>query len=372
MSIRIATFNVENLFDRPAAMNFPKWSDGQQILDDHARLNSLLSQETYSDEDKAEILTLLGSYGLDQLRPKKNDYLELRQVRGRLLLHHKDKPAEVKANGRADWVGWIELKKEPIADEAIKNTARVIADVSPDIIVMVEVEDRSSLLKFHEQVLKPLLTDQNQGPYDHIMVIGGNDERGINVGIMSRRPVVRMASHVDDHTSAGDLTFSRDCPEYYLDLGKGTELVILPNHFSSKGSDAAGKRRRIQSAAVKEIYVRLRLQEYSLVIVAGDFNDYPESGALDALLKETDLRDAMALPAYQGTYPGTYQYATAKEKFDYLLLSPDLAQKVSMVDVNRKGFYAPTKWESYENINKKTKDRNQASDHHCLWADIDL
>ena len=370
MSIRIATFNVENLFSRPAAMSLPRWSDGQPILDDHAQLTILLNKETYSEEDKAKILQLLAKYGLDKTRPK-NKYLELHEIRGQLLQRHKNQPAEVKASGRGDWVGWLELKKDAIADAAITNTARVIADVNPDIIVLVEVEDRPTVLRFHDQLLKPMLERQNQPPYEHIMVIDGNDARGINVGIMSRRPIVRMASHVDDHTASGSATFSRDCPEYYLVMGNGEELIILPNHFSSKGSDTNGTRRRVQSAAVKEIYERIR-QTCPRVIVAGDFNDYPGSGSLDPLLAQTDLRDAMSLEAYLGAYPGTYMHANANQKFDYLLLSPDLAQRVSTVDINRKGFYAPTKWPSYENINKETKDRNQASDHHCVWAEIDL
>jgi hypothetical protein len=79
----------------------------------------------------------------------------------------------------------------------------------------------------------------------------------------------------------------------------------------------------------------------------------------------------MALPVYEGL-PGTYLRATAKEKFDYLLLSPKLKRQVKKVDVCRKGFYAPRKWECFENITAETKDSYQASDHHCLWADIDL
>jgi endonuclease/exonuclease/phosphatase family metal-dependent hydrolase len=304
MSIRIATFNVENLFSRPAAMNLPRWSDGQPILDDHARLTNLLSRETYSAADKAGILQLLARYGLDKSRPN-NKYLELREIRGQLLQRHTNRPAEVKASGRGDWVGWLELKQDAIADAAITNTARVIADVNPDIIVLVEVEDRPTLLRFHDQVLKPLLVERNQPLYEHIMVIDGNDARGINVGIMSRRPIRRMASHVDDRTASGSPTFSRDCPEYYLDMGNGEELIILPNHFSSKGSDTEGTRRRVQSAAVKEIYERIR-QTCPRVIVAGDFNDYPGGGSLDALLAQTDLRDAMSFEAYHGEYPGTY------------------------------------------------------------------
>jgi endonuclease/exonuclease/phosphatase family metal-dependent hydrolase len=80
----------------------------------------------------------------------------------------------------------------------------------------------------------------------------------------------------------------------------------------------------------------------------------------------------MALKQYRGAFPGTYQRATAKEKIDYLLLSPALRKTVQTVDVCRKGFYAPRKWESFVNINAANKDRFQASDHHCLWAEIEI
>jgi hypothetical protein len=76
----------------------------------------------------------------------------------------------------------------------------------------------------------------------------GNDERGIDVGILSHYPIRRMRSHIADRS--GDAhTFSRDCPEYYIELPSGRELLILPNHFASKGSDRTGKRRRVQAAA---------------------------------------------------------------------------------------------------------------------------
>jgi len=121
---------------------------------------------------------------------------------------------------------------------------------------------------------------------------------------------------------------------------------------------------------VKEIYEQLR-ESHDHIIVARDLNDHPEGGSLDPLLANTDLKDAMSLPVYEG-YPGTYSHANKKEKLDYLLLSPELASGVTAVDVERRGFYAPTKWPSFESINKKTKQRNQASDHHCLWANIEI
>lgn len=146
--------------------------------------------------------------------------------------------------------------------------------------------------------------------------------------------------------------------------------MVLPNHFASKGSDYSGTRRRAQAEAVRSIYRSLR-RKHAHVLVAGDLNDHPEGGSLDALLRETDLVDAMSLPQYDG-YPGTYERATAKQKIDYLLLSPALRKMARAVDVFRKGYYAPTKWESYADINRETKDRYQASDHHCVWVDVEL
>ncbi|OPX63754.1 MULTISPECIES: endonuclease/exonuclease/phosphatase family protein [unclassified Methanoregula] len=370
MTLRIATFNVENLFDRPAAMNLEKWEDGQKYINDCATLNLLLNKDTYTAKDKEDILKGLEEYGLDRVWGK-SEFLELKKIRGRLLRYPKNKPAEVVATGRKDWVGWVELTKKHIDDEAIRNTARVIAEVNPDIIVLVEVENRPTLIRFHDWVLKPIMTVMGLEPYPHLMLIDGNDARGIDVCIMSRLPIIRMVSHVDDRTAAGTPTFSRDCPEYYLDAGNGTVIVILPNHFASKGSDAKGNRRRVQAAAVKGIYENLK-KSYPYIIIAGDFNDFPAGGSLGALLDETDLKDAMHLPAYKGEYRGTYQTATDDNKIDYLLLSPELQGKVRTVDVNRRGYYAPTKWKSFDNLTSKTKDRLNASDHHLVWADLEL
>ncbi|MCJ7443795.1 MAG: hypothetical protein MUO26_04575 [Methanotrichaceae archaeon] len=103
MRIRLATFNVENLFDRPVAMNFPKWSKGQPILDAYNKLNTLLNKEVYTEADKQDILELLKTYGLLVNRPDDEyRYFWLRKSKGQLVRIHKDKPPEIVANGRSD------------------------------------------------------------------------------------------------------------------------------------------------------------------------------------------------------------------------------------------------------------------------------
>jgi hypothetical protein len=40
--MRFASFNVENLFDRPRAMNLDTWAEGKPILDAFAEFNQLI------------------------------------------------------------------------------------------------------------------------------------------------------------------------------------------------------------------------------------------------------------------------------------------------------------------------------------------
>jgi hypothetical protein len=40
----LASYNVENLFERPRAMNLATWADGKPILEQHARINQLLNE----------------------------------------------------------------------------------------------------------------------------------------------------------------------------------------------------------------------------------------------------------------------------------------------------------------------------------------
>ncbi|MBC2638214.1 MULTISPECIES: hypothetical protein [unclassified Rhodococcus (in: high G+C Gram-positive bacteria)] len=45
-TLRIASFNVENLFSRPRAMGSAPEDVGREILDAHAHLGALIAQDT--------------------------------------------------------------------------------------------------------------------------------------------------------------------------------------------------------------------------------------------------------------------------------------------------------------------------------------
>jgi hypothetical protein len=72
----------------------------------------------------------------------------------------------------------------------------VIGAVNADVIGVVEAEDGTTLRLFNKTVLPAVSVE----PYDHVMLIDGNDDRGIDVGILVKKkyPIVSICSHVDD------------------------------------------------------------------------------------------------------------------------------------------------------------------------------
>lgn len=368
--LRVATFNCENLFDRPLAMNLDDNAKGQPYLDAFHELNAIFEQPTYSPEDKARILRLMGQFGLTVARPR-NRFLDFRKIRGQLL-KRQGRTVTVVANGRADWVGWIELKTQAIQDQAILNTARVIAAVDADIQVLCEIEDRPSLKQFHDAILAPILTATGRKPYPYILVVDGNDPRGIDVAILSRHPILDLSTHIFDVPGAPPI-FSRDCAEYFVQLpGVGKPLVVMANHFTSKGSDLSGLKRRLPQANRVKRIVDDRLQQgFTHVIVAGDLNDTPDAPGLAPLMAHPQLEDAVAKFASRidpsGRRLGTYE--TGKQQIDYLLMSPAVSAVSKQAGIERRGHYAPRTWKPFDTV---TSERFQASDHHAVWVDLTL
>ena len=281
---------------------------------------------------------------------------------------------EIVANGRADWVGWVELKTEPNNAVAVMNSGRVIKEVGADILAVIEAEDRVALKQFSEQVLKKLGGD----PYDEIMLIDGNDERGIDVGLMVTNgySVGLMRSHIADMMPNGERVYSRDCPEYQVITPRGETIWILPNHFKSKfgGNDQNSiDKREAQAVRTAEIYEALRSDGQDKIVVLGDLNDTPDSAPLQRLLADTDLREVTSHPSFSpGDFAGigTYGLGNDGNKIDYLLLSPVLFGRVTAAGLFRKGAWPgsrPKRWAVFPELEKEI---HAASDHHLIWVEI--
>lgn len=375
--MRLASYNVENLFDRAKVLATSDWASGRPLLEAYAELTKVLQQQRYSAADTRTILRLLDGLGLTTSDDA--PYVRLRQNRGRLVRRSKDGTVTVVAGGRGDWIGWLELKRETVSDLAVRHTARVVHDLGADVLGVVEAEDRWALKHFNADQLAPL----GGRVYGHVMLIDGNDERGIDVGLLTRGDVsiTGIVSHVDDADLAGPV-FSRDCPEFALSLPGGGSLLVLVNHLKSKGYGGAeaNARRRRQAQRIREIYEHRRSEGHELIAVIGDLNDTPDSWPLSPLLgaggtgvasTPSDLRDVSAFAGFDdGGWPGTYGTANKGNKIDYVLCSPALFDRIAAAGVHRMGVWtASGRWPMYPTL-KRAQDA--ASDHAAVWVDLDL
>jgi endonuclease/exonuclease/phosphatase family metal-dependent hydrolase len=371
--MRIASYNVENLFTRAKALNFDTWAEGKPILEKFAELNELFEEPAYTPAAKARMLAILKELGLEKVNDSK--FVILRVNRGELIKRSRFTGPSIAADGRGDWVGWLELKTEIINETATRNTAQVIRDVDPDVLGVIECEGRNALLQFSSQLLPAV----GATPFDSAMLIDGNDERGIDVGLMTKRGYIInwMKSHVDDREEGSrQHIFSRDCPEYGIYTPSGQTVWVLVNHFKSKGygtQDVSDRKRAMQAAQVAFIAERLKSEGAPLIAVIGDLNDTPGSEPLYPLFNGPGFRDVSQHPAYQSDgHPGTYQRGGEKEKIDYILLSPALFAKVQQGGVWRKGVWGPNKHPSWEVYPEMTSSYHAASDHAALWVDVDV
>ena len=349
-SLRIATFNCENLFSRPKIF-YESAQRSKALLGYVAELQATL-KETVFDQAK-----------IKDLKTKLQGFAEINDLRGK----------HGKVGGAGEWVGTVELKRSAIRDAAVSNTARVISDVNADIICLIEVENRILLQKFHDEILYPqFLKKNNLPPYPYIMLIDGNDERGIDVSFISRLPILWLRSHMFERSiyNGNEVpTFSRDCLEVQLQLPGGQTLHLLVNHLKSMGyspkNDPQSNHRRLQQAQRVAELVDAHDLAREYVVAAGDFNSDPTSPSLAPLIGKPGLYNVnLELPEKER---GTYQ--TGNKQLDFLLVSEALKKGLQGMHIERRGIFTKKKWPHYPEV---TSDADQASDHAAVVAEFQL
>lgn len=227
--------------------------------------------------------------------------------------------------------------RRPLELINIWKRAQLILGQLPDVLALQEVESRGALWEFNASHLG--------NHFQHIVLIEGNDFRGIDVAVVSRLPIGRVTSHqfrynsaspTDDHT-----VFSRDLLEVEILHRQRTSVLftLFVSHLKSKFIDwrVRGEKRekhrrrdnalrRLQAQAMTDI-VQERFQGVAdpMYAVVGDFNDTPNSqqlAPLDALGCHDVLDDVPAAERW------TIRFNRRKHQFDYILLSPALHAKM--------------------------------------------
>lgn len=121
------------------------------------------------------------------------------------------------------------------------------------------------------------------------------------------------------------------------------------------------------------LYRSRRLDGFDNIAVMGDFNDTPDSPPLTDLLTNTSLRDVFNSPHFiDDGHPGTFGNGRKDQRLDYLLLSPELFDKVTSAGVFRKGVWGNKNGDRWPIFDSMKRQIHQASDHAAVWADLDL
>lgn len=361
-TIRIASFNVENLFRRARIINLTDSDRIRDLLNKYADLNAIIAKKTYTDANKKQILK--------HLRDLKH-YAKANVDMGRFV---NKKLTKVNANGRGDWAGGVDLVKQKFNAATRGNTARVIKEANADILCVIEAENRPTLHRFSKDLLKQTGKFKK---YPFNILIDGNDTRGIDVGLYSRYPIRSIRTNIFDDDGSRSV-FSRDCLEVEIDVGLHETLWVLINHLKSKGygkpkdNDA---RRKAQATRVKEILKERHNVENGYVVVAGDMNDLPGSAPLRPMVKQSGLHDVLEWK-FKGDMKErwTYEYRGGLNQIDYILVSSPLKHALVDAGVLRRGIYDIDKITNgavkrYDTIKRPTE---AASDHGLVFADLKL
>ncbi|MBL9047395.1 MAG: hypothetical protein JNK34_08830 [Tabrizicola sp.] len=359
--MRVSTFNVENLFSRPAILNRPDHAWVSARLQDVSELTRLLQKKSYA-ADTARIKALyLALKDFITINIRSSDV-------GRLIINADGK---LIAKGADDWVGFVDLKRERFDAAQVRFTGKVIRAVKADVQCLIEVESRKTLELFNTDILNSLFRDR--------LVIEGNDPRGIDIALAARKtvPIITARTNAFARDADGEV-FSRDCLEAELALPGDRRLHVLVNHFKAKDRtpEISDDKRRRQAAEVSRILTTRYDLKTDLVIVAGDLNDEPGSAPIKPLRDTPDLHDVFDLVNRPKADRWTYYYGRDKafNAIDQMYVSTALRGHLKDAGIERRGMAGLSKLTNgaeteFEGI---TSWRLAASDHGAVWADFDL
>jgi endonuclease/exonuclease/phosphatase family metal-dependent hydrolase len=277
------------------------------------------------------------------------------------------------------FMGRLVKGKDP--SDTTEIARRIVDVMKADVLAVQEVEHIEILKQFNREYLRNL--------YPHIVLIEGNDQRLIDVGIMSKLPIGIIVSHqaATHPDRPNERVFSRDLLQVEILNDHGEKLFTFYNtHLKSQyvpyGTDPiqgyidANNRRRRQAETISKIISRME-RPNSKYVLAGDMNDSPDSQHLspmftvdnrmliNALEQPLETRPPKPELPDQGPGPQTTAWThrfnppgpelPEYHLFDQIWVSPSLEGKLTN----------PT-------IDRRTKHGGDGSDHDPAWVDIDL
>ena len=255
---------------------------------------------------------------------------------------------------------------KPVGTGQVKNTAKVIKENDPDIIALQEIENLDTLKQFNR------VRSYLNRAYPYAILIDGNDRRQIDVALLSKHEICNIRTHQYDMDDNESLIFSRDCLEVDVRVADKT-VTFFVNHFKSKYRDNPEKRKTQAKRVSRIIKDRFGEELGGDFVVAGDFNDTPDSDPLSSLL-DSGLDNVVQTRVEDPTQRWTTEYRGKTSQIDYLLLSPNLAERnrSRIPYIERRGLGDYIKSYKGPRFKGVGKEGTEASDHCAVYMDIAL
>ena len=217
----------------------------------------------------------------------------------------------------------------------MRAAGKVVVKSGADVMTNQEVENK--------QIYDSWAADNLQGALPNSVLLQGNDKRGINVGLMTRYPIIQVITHKDEQFPLNDgsamTQFRRDLLRVDLDV-EGETISVYTTHLQSRRGGKAdevfiGDNQRIAEAkAIKEIVSR-EMKPYPgrLYIITGDLNDGTGNESVQALLNGPGdkLIDTLAgkPDAERMTWPSDPRNQKfPAEQFDHILIPESMKHRL--------------------------------------------
>jgi endonuclease/exonuclease/phosphatase family metal-dependent hydrolase len=208
----------------------------------------------------------------------------------------------------------------------LERLAESIRQLNADVLAVEEVENRNYLERF----VNVFLADMG---YEHVVLMEGNDMRGIDVGLLSRIPVgeVRSNRHIRFPGKDGvPSRFQRDVLEVTLEPADGEPFAVWVVHLKSNsgGREEAEPIRLPEAQQIRDMLdAELAQDPNARIIVTGDFNDTWESRTIQTIVGSSEA--ALFSAGSESQDPGlvTYNEGEFRSVIDFLLCTPAMARQ---------------------------------------------
>lgn len=369
--MKIATFNIQNLFHRDK--NLLTKSRSTSITNWITELDTLMRKVFKSLPEHERLRELSFLLGFDNIHLK--PYAVLRRKAGYLYMKGAMPFKQTKASYLTDWDGWVEIKTVPIRPTATDNKALVIADVNADILLLHEVEDRASLEEFNREVLPKYDCE----PYAQTFVIQNNDMGGLETAILLREGYQLVS--VKTHLIGGYSDQFQHLLEYEIKTPLLEKIWMLGIHLLPLEEGDKTIIRHSQFKNITKIYEALIAEGKTNIIIIGTLNVASYSALLTSFITENKLKDITKHLSFEvdcdegvdATYfrLGAFRLGTNLVQNDYMLLSHTLFEKLADSGLNRKAIWPEkaSQWKIYKSVTSK---QNAASEHPVVWGRIEF